>query len=175
MTLLSISAPAEQSVRSPANVLMVSSEQKHNIVFLCESSWVRCHHNSCPGVVDCRNLGLTRVPSDIPHDTVELWEKYSRRKNILSSKNIPPSSGGLRIIRSPRLGRMHFRPQSNWRECKSWAMNDILAEEGDQSHLTRENKSQPSDFCVRTILTPCCYQRPVTKQVEECLRPGLRQ
>ena len=24
------------------------------------------------GVVDCRNLGLTRIPEDIPFDTVEL-------------------------------------------------------------------------------------------------------
>ena len=25
-----------------------------------------------PGVVDCRNLGLTKIPEDIPSDTVEL-------------------------------------------------------------------------------------------------------
>ena len=71
--------------------------------------------------MDCRNLGLTRVPTDIPHDTVELWEKIYLDKNKPSSKNISPSSGDLRIIRSLRLGRMHFRRQSNWRECKSWA------------------------------------------------------
>ena len=25
-----------------------------------------------PGVVDCRNIGLTKIPEDIPFDTVEL-------------------------------------------------------------------------------------------------------
>ena len=93
--------------------------------FLCQL-WVRCHHNSCS-----RRGGLSQPGADA--GALGYSSRYSRavrkiyqEKNIQSSKNISPSSGDLRTIRSPRLGRMHFRQQSNSRECESWTMNERL-------------------------------------------------
>ena len=38
-------------------------------VFICNTNM---NEYFLTGVVDCRNLGLTKIPEDIPSDTVEL-------------------------------------------------------------------------------------------------------
>ena len=49
------------NVQTCASVLMVSRSMKYDDTI-----------QTIPGVVDCRNLGLTAVPKDIPFDTIEL-------------------------------------------------------------------------------------------------------
>ena len=136
MILLNISAQAEQNVRSPANVLMVSSEQKHILVSEWDVIITRVQAWWTVATWDWRGCPLIFL-------TIQSsCEKKYPDKNKPCSKNISPFSGDLRIIRSLRLGRTHFRPQSNWRECKSWA-NEWDCSRGGRS-ITFDEREQIS-------------------------------